>query len=74
MKTDEEIINAMALQDEKDAIRDEMLQDEANERRLRTDIDYFFEHSGLDELKETYDKLHKKMWDYGYYDSLKDYL
>lgn len=74
MKTDKQIIDAMLLQDEKNAIHQEMLQDALHERNMRTDIDYFFEHSNFDQLKEDYDKLHKQMWDYGYYGSLKDYL
>lgn len=69
MKTDDSI-----LQNEKDAMREEMLQDERHERFMRTDLDYFFEHSDFEQLKKDYDRLHKKMWDYGYYDSLKDYL
>lgn len=74
MKTDAEIINAMILQDEKDAMREDMLRDEAYERRLRNDIDFFLEQNGFDKLQEDYNKLHKKMWDYGWYDKLKDYL
>ena len=71
---DKQVIDAMLLQDEKDAIRQEMLQDALHELNMRTDIDYFFEHSNFDQLKEDYDKLHKQMWAYGYYGSLKDYL
>ncbi len=71
---DKQVINAMLLQDEKDTIRQEMLQDALHERNMRTDIEYFFKHSNFDQLKSDYDKLHKQMWDYGYYDSLKDYL
>ena len=74
LNTDEQIIEAMILEDEKAAIRQEMLQDELHERNMRTDIDYFLEHSDFDQLKETYDILHQKMWDYGYYSSPKDYL
>lgn len=66
--------NEEIIQDEKDAIRDELLQDEFQERRLRTDIDYFLEQNGFEQLKKDYDYLYKKMWDYGYYDNLKDYL
>lgn len=72
--TDEEIIEAMLLQDEKNAMREEMLQDQHHEYLMRTDIDYFFEHSNFDQLKSDYSKLHKQMWDYGYYTPLKDYL
>ena len=74
MHTDKQIINAMLLQDEKDTIRQEMLQDALHEHSMRTDIEYFFEHSNFDQLKSDYDKLHKQMWDYGYYNSPKDYL
>ena len=74
MQTDKQVIDAMLLQDEKDTIRQEMLQDALHERNMRTDIEYFFKHSNFDQLKLDYDKLHKQMWDYGYYDSLKDYL
>ncbi len=74
MLTDTEIIDAMLLQDEKDAMRQEMLQDQYHERLMRTDINYFFEHSNFDQLKADYNKLHKQMWDYGYYEPLKDYL
>lgn len=49
MKTDEDYI----LQDEKDAMREEMLQDERHERFMRTDLDYFFEHSDFEQLKKT---------------------
>ena len=72
--TDEEIIDAMVLQDEKNAMREEMLQDQHHEHLMRTDINYFFEHSNFDQLKSDYNKLHKQMWDYGYYEPLKDYL
>lgn len=74
MKTDKQIIDAMLLQDEKNATHQEMLQDALHEHNMRTDIDYFFEHNNFDQLKSDYDKLHKQMWNYGYYDSLKDYL
>ena len=68
MKTDDEIY------DFKMECREEALRDEAYERRLRNDIDFFFEQNGFDKLQEDYNKLHKKMWDYGWYDKLKDYL
>ncbi len=74
MKTDKEIIDAMLLQDEKNAMRQEMLQDQQHEQLMRKDINYFFEHSNFDQLKADYNKLHKQMWEYGWYDNLKDYL
>ena len=68
MKTDDEIY------DFKMECREEALRDESYERRLRNDIDFFLEQNGFDKLQEDYNKLHKKMWDYGWYDKLKDYL
>ena len=71
---DKQIIDAMLLQDEKNVIHQEMLQDALHEHNMRTDIEYFFNRSNFDQLKLDYDKLHKQMWDYGYYEPLKDYL
>lgn len=48
LKTDKEIIDAMLLQDEKNAMRQEMLQDQQHEQLMRKDINYFFEHSNFD--------------------------
>lgn len=73
--SDKQIIEAMNLQDEKDSIRADMLKDEYEERKLRTDIDYFLERNGFSELEEMYQKLSKKAWEYGWVDvKVKDYL
>lgn len=69
---DKQIIEAMNADNK--IKKKEMLQDELHERNMRTDLDYFLEHNDFDKLKEDYDRLYKKMWDYGYYDKLKDYL
>lgn len=62
------------IQDEKEAIRQEMLLDALHEKNMRSDIDYFFEHSNFEELKKAYDELHKKMWEYGWFGDPKEYL
>jgi len=75
MKTDKQIIDAMLLQDEKDAIRQEMLQNELHERNMRTDVNYFLNHSKLHELREMHHKLSQKALRYGWCDlKVKDYL
>lgn len=72
---DDEIIEAMILQDEKDSIRAEMLQDELHERRMLTDFEYFLKHSEFEELEEMYRKIDKKAWEYGWLDvRVKDWL
>ena len=70
MKTDEQIINATMLQDEKDSIRAEMLQDELHERNMRADINYFLNHSKLHELREMHPKISHGWCDF----KVKDYL
>lgn len=64
MKTDEEIIDAMILQDEKDAIRQEMLQDKLHERLMRADIDYFLKNSSFEVFNEAYNKFLKELRHY----------
>lgn len=75
-------------QDEKDAIREEMMRDEFHERNMRTDFEYFLEKIGFDELKAVYKKdeenseevqslygkLNAKTWEYGWFCDLKDFL
>ena len=74
LDSDKQVIDAMLLQDEKEAILQDMLHDALHYRTVRTDKYYFFELSNFDQLKLDYDKLHNQMWDYGYYEPLKDYL
>jgi len=72
---DDEIIEAMILQDEKDSIRADMLQDELHNRNMRTDIYYFLKHSEFEELEEMYQKLSQKAWEYGWNNvKVKDWL
>lgn len=75
MKTDKQIIEAMNLQDEKNSIRADMLRDELHERRMRTDLNYFFKHSEFIELNNLYEELSQKALEYGWVDvKVKDYL
>lgn len=72
--SDEEIIEAMNADDER---KEELLRDgldELHERKMRNDFEYFLENSNYLELKEAYDKLNAKMWNYGWVDNLKDFL
>lgn len=68
MKTDEEIY------DFKMECREQALRDQKHKEDMRSDINYFFEHSNFEELKNAYDKLHKKMWEYGWFGDPKEYL
>ncbi len=62
------------IQDFKREAVEQDRQDDLHEKKMRSDIDYFFGHSGLDEVKEALDKLHKKTCDYGWVDDPKDFL
>lgn len=72
MKTDEQIIEAMNLQDE---IKEELSQDELHEYEMRSDLNYFLKHSEFEEFREMYQKLSQKAWEYGWVDvKVKDWL
>lgn len=76
--SDEQIIEAMMLQDEIDkanSVCEDIESDELHEHNMRTDLDYFLKHSEFAELKEMYQELSQKACEYGWCDvEVKGYL
>ena len=63
------------LQDEKDAMHQEMLQDALHEYNMRTDIEYFEEHSAyLEQFRESREGLVKELYKYNLELKPEDFL
>lgn len=62
------------IEEYKGEAREQDLQDQLHEQKMRSDFDYFLEHSKYQELKEAYDELNLKMTEFGWLDDLKGWL